>query len=105
MGEGTSQPTGSLPLPFRSPQRGVGGRQPRGPLEEIACCRSGAVTLEGWQLFPLHSRELEEGESLSVSPSLPLPTNRSLCVMGEEPHTHVGPKEVTMSSKMESSLA
>lgn len=46
------------------------------------------------------------GASLSVSPSLPLPTDLySLCVMRQEPYTHVSPKEVTVSSEMESSLA
>lgn len=67
-GEGATQPIGSLlPLPFRSPQRGVGGRQPGGPLEEVACWeRGGAVSLEGWQLFSLPSRELEECGSLSA---------------------------------------
>lgn len=72
-GEGTSQPIRSLPPPpFRSLQREVGGRQPGGPLEESAYWerggRGGAVTLAGWQLFPLPSRELEEGGNLCLFP-------------------------------------
>lgn len=90
MGEGTSQPSRSLPpLPFRNPQR-VGGRQPRGPLEEMACCgRSRAVTLEGWQLFP-QQRAGRGWEPLCLfPPSLSLRTDLcSLCGMGEN-HVHV----------------
>lgn len=46
------------------PKEQWAGRQPGGPLEEErgACGgRGGAVTLRGWQLFPLPSPELEEG--------------------------------------------
>lgn len=72
-GEETSQPIRSLlPLPFRSPQRQVGGRQPGRPLVEAACYRRGeAVTLQGWQLFPLPSRELEKVGSFSVCSPIP----------------------------------
>lgn len=85
---------GSLKAPSR--RRHVGG--------EVG------LTTMGWQLLPLPSTELEDGENLSapISPSLPLPANpNSLCGMGKEPQTHAGPslQEVTVSSRMQPSLA
>lgn len=83
---------GSLEAPLR--RWHVVGEVGLSPLKAASCSLS---TAESWKRV---------GASLSVSPSLPLPTDLcSLCVMGEEPRTHVGPKEVTVSSEMESSLA